>query len=498
MKLFNPFIVLFFWVGFWAKVMAQRAPDIEWDITYDRGQTEIVNDLAVSTDRFIYEAGISGKDALLIKYDLEGNVVWERTIDVQGSNDGFYGVATFNGTVYGAGYSHNGTDLDFLLIKYDQLGNPVWELIYDKGSDEEAMDVDVSMDGFVYIAGYYNNGTDWDAILIKCDENGNYEWERTYSGGTNIALGVSVSPDNYVYVAGISGDGTNWNLFLVKLDGNGNTLWESSYPVEPYYFSWVYDDVFHITVDMAGFIYISRWNYNGSDYDALIIKYDPEGNMVWLTEYDRGAYEQARGIDVDEDGFLYVAGKYEDPSNTDVLTIKYRQFFSISGFISEAGAGVSGVEVSLTGHLTDSYMTGPDGYYEFLNLPGGEDYTVTPHKPGYAFIPSSHTYSPLNYDRFEQNFSATGVEEKQDNEITLDISLVSSVMVISYEVPKDGYVEISMYDVSGCRVKKIVSEYKKAGVYKERLSLNGYGVYFLKSKINKKEMVKKIVAVKRL
>ena len=81
-------------------------------------------------------------------------------------------------------------------------------------------------------------------------------------------------------------------------------------------------------------------------------------------------------------------------------------FYSINGYVRDSGGnGISDVTVSLSGHATNTYTTSANGYYEFTNLAPG-NYTVTANRSGSSFTPSEFTYSPLNSNQYNKNFTA--------------------------------------------------------------------------------------------
>ncbi|MCP4629308.1 MAG: hypothetical protein GY850_38260, partial [bacterium] len=60
----------------------------------------------------------------------------------------------------------------------------------------------------------------------------------------------------------------------------------------------------------------------------------------------------------------------------------------ISGTITENGAGIGGVTVSLSGDAAMIVTTNSEGKYTFNSVMPGS-YTITPDKPDYAFDPES-------------------------------------------------------------------------------------------------------------
>ena len=80
-------------------------------------------------------------------------------------------------------------------------------------------------------------------------------------------------------------------------------------------------------------------------------------------------------------------------------------FYTISGQITENGAVLPGVTVTLTGSQVGLRTTDSSGNYSF-ELIGGGNYTVTPSLLGFNFTPASATFNSLSTSQIV-NFAAT-------------------------------------------------------------------------------------------
>jgi hypothetical protein len=69
--------------------------------------------------------------------------------------------------------------------------------------------------------------------------------------------------------------------------------------------------------------------------------------------------------------------------------------FTITAKATLNGVGLAGVTMKLTGSRTLTCTTGATGSCQFLNLPAGGAYTVTPSKTGFTFTPTRKVYSYL-------------------------------------------------------------------------------------------------------
>ncbi|HEU4769744.1 MAG TPA: SBBP repeat-containing protein, partial [Pyrinomonadaceae bacterium] len=80
-------------------------------------------------------------------------------------------------------------------------------------------------------------------------------------------------------------------------------------------------------------------------------------------------------------------------------------FFTISGQVTDNGAGLAGVKVTLTGSQSGVRTTDSNGNYSF-DVAGSGNYTVTPSIIGFALNPLSQSFNSLSASQ-TANFAAT-------------------------------------------------------------------------------------------
>lgn len=83
--------------------------------------------------------------------------------------------------------------------------------------------------------------------------------------------------------------------------------------------------------------------------------------------------------------------------------------YSISGTVSTAGGGLSGVTLNLSGNgIAESITDGATGTYSFTGLPNGV-YTITPSRLNYSFSPASLSATVNNANVTGINFTGTAL-----------------------------------------------------------------------------------------
>jgi hypothetical protein len=154
-----------------------------WDKTFggtadDRGYSvQQVSDggyIVVGTTRS-YGAGVA--DVWLVKTDTLGDEVWEKTFGGGGDEEGYSVQQTSDGGYVITGYatSYSAGVPDVWLIKTDLSGNKVWDKTFGETYYEEGRSVRQTTDGGYIIAGRtwgYGGGHD-DVLLVKTDADGN-------------------------------------------------------------------------------------------------------------------------------------------------------------------------------------------------------------------------------------------------------------------------------------------------------------------------------------
>jgi uncharacterized delta-60 repeat protein len=232
------------------------------------------------------------------------------------------------GNVCVTGHSWNGTDYDYATIRYDTNGNQQWVARYNGGwnTDDYARAIAVDPQGNIYVTGESPGFTTRiDYVTIKYDANGNRLWVARYNGpgnGDDYARAIAVDAQGNVYVTGRFWNGTDYDYATVKYDTNGNLLWVSRYNGS----GRGEDDARALVVDSQANVYVTgnSWGGTGTYDDYATVKYDPNGNEVWVARYDASSFDHAKALAVDDWGNVYVTGLSHSPrTSEDYLTVKY-------------------------------------------------------------------------------------------------------------------------------------------------------------------------------
>ena len=280
-----------------------------WNRTYPaEGNSEIRHILSLE-EGFLLVGNLflpSGDtDGFVCRVDLEGNLLWNLTLGGEQVDKLFSAVSTSDGFVLaGLTYSFGGGDSDAWVVKVNLAGKVVWNRTFGGVTEEAARDIAL-MGGNYFVAGYsnYKGGEDYDFLLMKLDVSGNMVWNKTYGGLQSDKTYAIAAVEGGLVVAGDTrskgmGDSDAW---IIKVDGDGNLGWEKT--------------VGGVDFDMPTCIVASKYggcliggftfSFGNGKRDFWLFKLNDSGELLWSCTQGKSSYEEAYGlIEVSENEFV--------------------------------------------------------------------------------------------------------------------------------------------------------------------------------------------------
>ena len=259
------------------------------------------------------------QDILLIKTDSLGDTLWTSSLiepcdqyghSIQQTNDGGYiigGTKEINGP--------NSCHGDMWLIKFDSNGNPLWEKMFGSNSYEEGRSVQQTNDGGYVITGSVSTlSNQKDVYVVKTDMNGNIQWDKSYGNGLNdIGYSIKQTSDGGYIITGTTELDSVINIYLIKTDNLGDTLWTRSFGN-----SFSYEIGYSVQQTTDGGYIICGSTSSLMNY-IYVIKTDSSGNIVWTHTYGDGEEDVGYSIQQTSDGGYIMTGKIEDNGINGVL-----------------------------------------------------------------------------------------------------------------------------------------------------------------------------------
>jgi hypothetical protein len=255
--------------------------------------------------------GAGGADVYVLKMDPKGNKLWEKTFGGSG-DDGAYSVQQVDdGGYIVAGYtsSFGAGESDIYVLRLDVDGNKVWERTFGGRSSEEALFVRKLSDAGFVVAGYTNSlgAGGNDAYVLKLDANGNRVWEKVFGGNVDdAAYCIQQTIDGGYIVVGFTrsfGAGKS-DFYVLKLDSDGNKMWEKTFGGNS-------DDFARCVQQTSDGGYIvagDTWSLGSGACDVYVLKLDAGGKVLWQKVYGGSRLDYAYSVQQTKEGGYILAG----------------------------------------------------------------------------------------------------------------------------------------------------------------------------------------------
>lgn len=356
-------------------------------------------------------------DGVIIKYSSNGNVLWQKVFGGSG-NDCFYSVIpTSDGGYIAVGYSNSSSIVttnggkDAIIVKYSSSGNVEWQQAYGGNLEEEYKSVTPASDGGYVAVGISNSsaitsGGGFTSIIVKYNNNGEIDWQKTYGGdGTDYFNSVIATSDGgYVAVGNYDYDIGS----IVKYSNNGTILWHKLLDNDLGFIEYR-----SVIATSDGYLVIGRTDCPGiainGERDALIVKYNDNGELKWKSVYGGNADDNFFGIDKINDDSFIMSGKSKSSNlapggEEDGIIVKYNITYDAS--ISEM----------LNGMITLSKMTDIDsGELIALTINPASDYKLKNVKI-LKKSDSSNITSTVGYNNVNKTFAMPSYDVEVDVE----------------------------------------------------------------------------------
>ena len=263
-------------------------------------------------------------------------------------------------------------DTDALALKLDNAGNLIWAKNFG-GAGVLAAAAGIAVDAAknVYLGGSFsgNNltstanaliGTN-DALALKLDSGGGRVWSRNFGGNGAKTAGAAITVDSggNVYLAGTftSSDLTTpavrllgyADAFIFKLDSAGDSVWSKGFGS-----SFLETAVSSLAVGVTDNLYIGGSMYDRANAipptlprlgitDAFASKLSKGGDAIWTKIFGgRGATTLARSIAVDAANNVYLTGSFSGANLTTPMLTRIGQSdpATFNGFYSSPTSNV--------------------------------------------------------------------------------------------------------------------------------------------------------------
>lgn len=275
-------------------------------------------------------------DAVTVKYNSSGDVVWAKLYNGSGNlDDDPVQLELDNNSIFvlstSSSYFFNlfcGTS-DYLLLKFNSAGGIEFETRYDGSGAGNDAGVSLALDnnGNTFVTGYsFDNVSGYDYATVKYNSVGAPLWVSRYDGfsGNDKPASLCTDNDGNIYVTGYStGSGSGADIATVKYNSSGAQQWASRYNG-----TGNGDDFgVKVSVDNSGNVYVAGYGSGaGTGNDYIALKYNSSGIQQWVSRFNGSGNSEdiANDMFTDASGSLFLTGKSTGTgSMQDILTVKY-------------------------------------------------------------------------------------------------------------------------------------------------------------------------------
>jgi len=177
-------------------------------------------------------AGLAYDTIRISKADATGNVVWSRDIFMPLCKNSISDMIEVADGYVATGYYATGSCAtpvyDAFVLKLDLNGNVLWNHSIEGANNEQLHQIKATADGGFAAFGYTNTETGPnynDYLLVKLTADGKEEWRKRYGNEeNNYGYGMEVLPDGGYILTGYAN-----TMDVYRLDAKGDHVWYRQY-----------------------------------------------------------------------------------------------------------------------------------------------------------------------------------------------------------------------------------------------------------------------------
>ena len=414
--------------------------------------------------------------AFILKTDYLGNVEWKKFIGEPSENRKAHKVKQVSDSGYiivGESYSN------FLIFKTNKNGEVIWEHRYPVENSSEARGYSfvITDDGFIVACGdvFFNSLFQTYPYIVKTDMSGNLTWKKYYNDMIDVTAGDIVKIENNEYVFCVT-------KYLRKIDSSGNVLSTNSYWSGSGFLT-----IDELVYEYPGIIYGGGTSGLNGQWSFHLLKVNTSDSLFWSKRIlnPENEISDCRSICL-LNGNIYMTGVYNIKGVVPFAKVSSEGDLLIYNLITESQAvesyGLSIQPANDNGFiLSGSTRFGTTFSYKYLVIKTDSN----GYAPELVNIRSQTEY----LDKFElyQNYP----------------NPFNPYTTISYNIQRQAFINISVFDINGKKIKEFENGNQSIGSYSVRFDGSDLpsGIYFyqlriIEGGISKKIRTKKMFLIK--
>jgi hypothetical protein len=298
-----------------------------WSTSWGKAGFEFFHAVAIYDNQYVYCAGgtqsygAGHTDALLVKYDINGALLWARSWGGS-AYDGIFDIDTVgDGSVVAVGNtrSFGEGDSDIIIQRWDPDGNLMWASCWGGSGADNGNAIDYTMDGLdeeIYVTGMSTGagGGGADGVLLNFEPNGALDWAKFFGdgygddGGT-LVLTRSLTSPLKVHIAGSYGTSPTSEKAALLTFTKGGTL-DRAYTYDGFTEYLGCDDIIALGGLNVFEFWITGWVNNGvGGRQAFLLQYPTFGDATCMC-YGEGPTDETYSTGLFTQGSGFVLGGY--------------------------------------------------------------------------------------------------------------------------------------------------------------------------------------------
>jgi hypothetical protein len=211
-----------------------------------------------------------------------------------------------------------------------------------------------------FIAGtVQNTNSGVDVLLRKLDAHGDLIWQSTYTNSgayRDQATDIALDDSGNVYLCGASYiNGNHFDFLVLKFDPNGNLLWDYTYNGS----ASLADGATALALSNGSVFVTGAATFTGSYIDYLTLRLSASGSLQWQSTYNYVNFADVPFDIVVQDGHVFVTGGSQNNfSDWDYATLQLLETNGSAVDTSRTGGTGIGFE-----YATEAVMDNNGNYY---------------------------------------------------------------------------------------------------------------------------------------
>ncbi|MFW9951118.1 MAG: hypothetical protein ACFFKA_13450 [Candidatus Thorarchaeota archaeon] len=247
-----------------------------------------------------------------------------------------------------------------LTSKFGRADSSYWYRVWGGEGHDECTAIALDSSENIYLAGSIKSfGVGHSAIcLVKFNNAGNYQWNKTFGGNaSDLGMAIAIDSADNIFLAGriYNYNYSNYDFVLIKYDSSGNYQWNKTWD------SGVDDWCYTMILDSLENIYLAGSSYiEPNNEDFCLVKFDHLGNFMWNRTWGGSYNDRYIAIAIDTSDNVFLLGDTESfgAGNYAMCLVNYNNTGNLQWYTIWSGSEGDFSGAIVLDHLENIYIVG--------------------------------------------------------------------------------------------------------------------------------------------